>query len=68
MGVYEAAENLEIIVQVVRQNLVEGEPVLVVNEAVVEDPGGLVSEQLGAVVLAHYHRVVGLQQSLDHLQ
>ena len=54
--------------QVVGEHLEEDLPVVVVDEAVVEDAGGLVGEELGAVVLVDDDPLISLQQAADHLK
>lgn len=54
--------------EVVREDLKEGSAILGADEAVMEDASDLVGEELSAVVFPHHHRLVGLQQALDHLK
>ena len=58
---------LEVVMEILRQDLEEGCPVRLVGEPVVKDASGLMSQELGAVLLTHNHRLVGLEQALDHL-
>ena len=54
--------------KVVREDLKEGSAILGADEAVMEDAGDLVGKELSTVVFPHHHRLIGLQQALNHLK
>ena len=62
------AAYLEVVVQVVGEHAEEELPVVVVDEAVVEDARRLVRVQQRAVVRVVDHCLVGLHQAANHLQ
>ena len=54
--------------QIVGEALIECLLVLRVDESVVEDTRSFMCKQLGAVITVNNDRLMGLHQTLDHLQ
>ena len=59
---------LEVIMQIVRQHVVEPFPIFRIHKAIMEHAGCLVGKELSTVFKAHNNRFVGLQQTSYHLR